>query len=119
MPKNELGKIYDALKIRVKEEGFEIENDREYYLLIGQLLQFYKKCNNKAPFNFNTYADAKTDRVLKNKLDQILKHFNFGKTNTGVLLEKCYLKVKEYTPQNKGVADQTYLVGGTVLDLFN
>lgn len=118
MPKNELGKTYDALKVRAKEEDFEIKNDKEYYLLIGQLLQFYKKYNIKVPFNFNTYADAKTDRVLKMKLDQILKHFDFGKTSTGLLLEKCYFKVKTYTPANKGTANLEYLIGGTVLELF-
>lgn len=118
MPVNELGRTYNDLKVRTKENDFAIKSDKEYYIIIGQLLQFYKKRNANAPFNLNFYLNANNDRLLKTKLNHILKHLNFGDTNSGKVLEKCYFLAKEYTPENKGKPNQEYMIGGIVLDLF-
>lgn len=106
--------IRDVLRTKINaEHQMKIENDLEFSFAVGQViayLQSKSKAKNKTQDIINQFIVIKNDKVLKNKLEQFYRRYNYslfvGKTRFNYL----FAMIMEYMDVKK--IDQSILMAG-------
>lgn len=92
-----------------------LENDKEYYFAVGQLVYYLLSLNKAKEKNqslLNPFLNAKTDAVIKKRLLQIYKKFNYNISDSYRRAKNLLGMVEGYKPE--GNVDQEMIILGYV-----
>lgn len=97
--------IKNSLRSRIsqKETGF-IDNDREYFFAVGQLVSFFisRSKGKKKPLSLaNPFINAKKDKVIKEKLKALFKKYNYDIESYNYKFKGLYAMVMSYELDGK------------------
>lgn len=99
-------------KIYEKNTSF-IENDREYFFAVGQLVSFFisRSKGKKKPLSLaNPFINAKNDKVIKEKLKALYKKYNYDIENYNLKFKALYAMAISYELENK--IDEDMIIAG-------
>ncbi|WP_129600185.1 type I-B CRISPR-associated protein Cas8b/Csh1 [Anaerophilus nitritogenes] len=99
-------------KISQKNTSF-IENDREYFFAVGQLVSFFisRSKGKKKPLSLaNPFINAKRDKVIKEKLKALYKKYNYDIESYSFKFKGLYAMVMSYELENK--IDEDMIIAG-------
>ena len=101
----ELQEMRDALRVKInaRETGC-IESDNEYYFGIGQVVSYLvwlNNSNNKKQDLLNPFIKVSTDKMLRAKLNQLYRGYNFAINNNNLRFNNLFSMLKLYTPTTK------------------
>lgn len=99
-------------KINTKDTQ-TIESDKEYYFAVGQFVNFLlskSKSKNKLHSLANPFINAKSDKVIKEKLRNIYKRYNYDIDMYSKRVNNIYAMIVSYEPQGK--VDQDMIIAG-------
>lgn len=109
--------IYDMknnLREKINEKDTQtIESDKEYYFAVGQFVNFLlskSKSKNKLHSLANPFINAKSDKVIKEKLRNIYKRYNYDIDMYLKRVNNIYAMIVSYEPQGK--VDQDMIIAG-------
>lgn len=109
-----IDQIVTGLKVKLKaEETPKIESNDEYFFAVGQLVQYFISLNKgkkKTHSLANPFFNAKTDAVLKEKLKQFFKKYNYTIETDKKDFNHMYAMVSKYNPEGK--IDQDSMIAG-------
>lgn len=109
-----IDQIVTDLKTKLNEkETPKIQTDDEYFFAVGQLVQYYISLNkgkNKTHALANPFLNAKTDAVLKEKLVQFFKKYNYVIGVGNKRFNHLYCMITEYEPEGK--IEQDLMIAG-------
>lgn len=100
-------------KILNKNEVIMPVNDREYYYGIGQLMAYFislSRANKKTQSMINPVINAKTDRIIKDRLLQLYKKYNYDMLTNNYRVKNLYAMILGYKPEDK--IDQEMILFG-------
>ena len=100
-------------KILNKNEVIMPVNDREYYYGIGQLMAYFislSRANKKTQSMINPVINAKTDRIIKDRLLQLYKKYNYDMLTNNYRVKNLYAMILGYKPEGK--IDQEMILFG-------
>lgn len=100
-------------KILNKNEVIMPANDREYYYGIGQLMAYFislSKASKKTQSMINPVINAKVDRIIKNRLLQLYKKYNYDMLTNNYRVKNLYAMILGYKPEGK--IDQEMILFG-------
>lgn len=106
--------VKDSLrnKISQKHTSF-IENDREYFFAVGQLVSFFisRSKGKKKPLSLaNPFINAKKDKVIKDKLKGLYKKYNYDIESYNFKFKGLYAMVMSYELDDK--IDEDMIIAG-------
>lgn len=98
--------IRESIKERVtsKEEVKMPINDKEYYYAVGQIAAYFislSKAGKKSQSMINPVLNAKRDNIIKMRLFQLYKKYNYDISINNYNMKKLYAMILGYKPQNK------------------
>lgn len=100
--------------IREKISSAEMKSfisDKEYYFSVGQFVNYLLlKNKNKQHLLASPFINAKSDKVIKEKLRNLHKRYNYDTDINGVIVKKLYSMIISYQPEEK--ADQDMIIAG-------
>jgi len=99
-------------KIAQKSTGF-IENDREYFFAVGQLVSFFisRSKGKKKPLSLaNPFINAKKDKVIKDKMKGLYKKYNYDIESYNIKFKGLYAMVMSY--ELEGKIDEDLIIAG-------
>lgn len=99
-------------KIYEKDTSF-IENDREYFFAVGQLVSFFisRSKGKKKPLSLaNPFINAKNDKVIKEKLKALYKKYNYDIESYNLKFKALYAMAISYELENK--IDEDMIIAG-------
>lgn len=109
--------IYDIKsKLREKinsEDTQNIEDDKEYYFALGQFINYLlskSKSNKKVHSLANPFINAKNDRIIKDKLRNIYKKYNYDINMNSKRVNNLYAMIVSYESQGK--VNQDMIIAG-------
>lgn len=114
----DMGEIITELRGKVVEKVksaavVPIESDDEYYYCVGQLARYLislSKAKDITHSLLNPIINAKTDEILKKKIMQMYKRFNYRISNKFKRTETLFAMVMGYVPEGK-VNQEKVLLG--------
>lgn len=102
------------LKRKISEKDTKsIENDREYFFAIGQLVSFFisRSKGKKKPLSLaNPFINAKVDKVIKQKLKALYKKYNYDIDSYNYRFKNLYAMVMSY--EVSGKIDEDMIIAG-------
>lgn len=99
-------------KISQKSTSF-IENDREYFFAVGQLVSFFisRSKGKKKPLSLaNPFINAKKDKVIKEKMKGLYKKYNYDIESYNTKFKGLYAMVMSYQVEDK--IDEDMIIAG-------
>lgn len=113
-----MGDIIYELKNNLREkinsdETQSFKNDEEYFFAVGQFVSYLlskNKGKNKPHSLANPFINAKNDIVIKEKLRNIFKRYNYDIDMNGRRVKNIYAMIVAYEPQGK--VNQDLIIGG-------
>lgn len=93
----------------------QAESDEEYYYAAGQLIRYFislNKSKNKMHSLFNPFLTIKKDELLKLRLEDLFKKYNYGIDVTNPRFNSIYTMITHYVP--KGSINHTFLIAGYI-----
>lgn len=109
--------IYDIKsKLREKinsEDTQNIEDDKEYYFALGQFINYLlskSKSNKKVHSLANPFINAENDRIIKDKLRNIYKKYNYDINMNSKRVNNLYAMIVSYESQGK--VNQDMIIAG-------
>lgn len=114
-----LNKIRKDLKEKINSKNSKseslnkIESDIEYYFAIGQEVYYLlslSKSGNKNQSLANPFINAKNDDVLKEKLRNLYKKYNYSIEYNNTKASKLYSLILGYSPE--GDVNQDMIIAG-------
>ncbi|MGN6712659.1 CRISPR-associated protein [Anaerocolumna jejuensis] len=106
------GSIRDKINQR---SHVQAESDEEYYYAAGQLIRYFislNKSKNKIHSLFNPFLTIKKDELLKLRLEDLFKKYNYGIDVTSPRFNNIYTMITHYVP--KGSINHTFLIAGYI-----
>lgn len=111
--------IRESIKERVtsKEEVKMPINDKEYYYAVGQLAAYFislSKAGKKSQSMINLVINISDDRVLKERLIQLYKKYNYAIDHYNVRFKNLFAMILGYKPDaqtNRQTKDEMILFG--------
>ena len=91
-------------KVMSKEEGVMPSDDKEYYYAVGQLLSYFifkSRAGKRMQSMINPVLNAKRDNIIKMRLFQLYKKYNYDISIHNYNMKKLYAMILGYKPQNK------------------
>ena len=111
---NDMEDIRESLRTKVNSEHQNvIENDLEYSFAVGQIIYFLQtksKAKKRTQDFINQFIIIRNDAVLKNKLRQFYRRYNYEMAIEDKRFKKLYGMVELYL--NVGKIDQGMLLAG-------
>ena len=115
-----VSEMISELQERVKRKVYSdvlipLENDREYYYAVGQLTAYLfslNKAKEKNQSMLNPFLNAKTDEIIKKRLLQIYKRYNYRIPHYYQRVKNILGMVEGYKPDGK--VDQEMIILGYV-----
>lgn len=99
-------------------EEWMFDNDNEYYYAVGQLLNTLIGLNKslKKPLSLaNPVLNAKSDRIVKDRLMVLFKKYNYAIEMTDVRIRALHGHIMRYEPQSGAV--DSYMVSAGFVDM--
>lgn len=90
-------------KINLKNTD-SLNSDEEYYFAVGQLANYFIAQSNAAKrphYLINSFINTKSDSVIKQKLKQLYKRYNFKSNMYNLKVNNLYAMIIDYKPENK------------------
>lgn len=90
-------------KINLKNTD-SLNSDEEYYFAVGQLANYFIAQSNAAKrphYLINSFINTKSDSVIKQKLKQLYKKYNFKGNMYNLKANNLYAMIIDYKPENK------------------
>lgn len=119
-----MGEIITELQTNMKTKVFAdtvipLENDQEYYYAVGQLAAYLislskAKDKEKNHSLLNPFLNAKSDEIIKRRLSQIYKKYNYNIPNSYKRVKNLLAMVEGYVPDGK--IDQEKIILGYASD---
>lgn len=100
-------------KINNKEKDMVIENDREYYFAVGQLMSYFISLNKSSKKNHslaNPIINAKNDGKVKTELKKMFKKYNYTIDTVRGRFESLMASVTSYVPESD-IQDDLIIAG--------
>lgn len=105
----DMAEIISGLRECVEKKVFAdyvipLESDDEYYFAVGQLASFLislNKSRTKAQSLVNPFLNAKADRVIKKRLLQLYKKYNYDIREQSKRVKNLIAMVEGYEPEGK------------------
>lgn len=91
-------------KIMFKEDLIMPSDDKEYYYAVGQLLSYFifkSRAGKRMQSMINPVLNAKRDNIIKMRLFQLYKKYNYDISIHNYNMKKLYAMILGYKPQNK------------------
>lgn len=91
-------------KIMFKENLIMPSDDKEYYYAVGQLLSYFifkSRAGKRMQSMINPVLNAKRDNIIKMRLFQLYKKYNYDISIHNYNMKKLYAMILGYKPQNK------------------
>lgn len=91
-------------KIMFKEDLIMPSDDKEYYYAVGQLLSYFifkSRAGKRMQSMINPVLNAKRDNIIKMRLFQLYKKYNYDISINNYNMKKLYAMILGYKPQNK------------------
>lgn len=111
---NDMDNIRESLRTKINSEHQKvIENDLEYSFAVGQIIYFLQtksKAKKKTQDFVNQFIIIRNDMVLKNKLRQFYRRYNYEVTIEAMRFKNLYGMVEIYRDVKK--IDQGMLLAG-------
>lgn len=115
---NDMGDKIDGLKnnLRTKINSNDtsyFESDEEYYFSVGQFVNYLlskSRGKNKTHSLVNPFINAKNDKVIKEKLRNLYKRYNYDIDMYGKRVKNIYAMIVSYEP--KGNVNQDIIIAG-------
>lgn len=108
--------IRDTLREKINSTEYaSINSDEEYCYAVGQILRFFISLNKTAKKNhslFNPFLNIKNDKMLKEKLAQLFKKYNYAIEERWLRFNNLYKLITSYIPET-GI-DQDYMIAGYI-----
>lgn len=108
--------IRDTLREKINSQEYEsINSDEEYYYAVGQIVRFFISLNKSAKkvhSLFNPFLNIKSDKMLKEKLAQLFKKYNYAIEDKWFRFNNLYKLITSYIPE-KGI-NQDYMIAGYI-----
>ena len=109
--------IYDIknnVREKINSKDTEIlKNDSEYYFCVGQLVNYLislSKSKKKVHSLANQYINAKDDKIIKEKLRNLYKKYNYDIDINSRRIKNMYAMILSY--QAEGKVDQDMIIAG-------
>lgn len=91
-------------KVMSKEEVVMPSDDKEYYYAVGQLLSYFifkSRAGKRMQSMINPVLNAKRDNVIKMRLFQLYKKYNYDISIYNYHMKNLYAMILGYKPKNK------------------
>lgn len=91
-------------KVMSKDEAVIVSNNEEYYYAIGQLMAYFislSKASKKAQSLINPVLNAQNDTVIKTRLLQLYKKYNYNILIKNSRVKNLYAMILGYKPEGK------------------
>lgn len=91
-------------KVMSKDKAVIVNNNEEYYYAIGQLMAYFislSKASKKAQSLINPVLNAQNDTVIKTKLLQLYKKYNYNILTKNSRVKNLYAMILGYKPEGK------------------
>lgn len=91
----------------------KIDSDKEYYFAVGQLVSYLlskNKAKKKVHFLANPFINSKNDDVIKEKLRNLYKKYNYDINMNGKRFNNLYALILGYKPEGK--VNQDMIIAG-------
>lgn len=106
--------IKNNLRNKINLDDTKIfECDKEYYFAVGQFVNYLlskSKSKNKPHSLANPFINAKSNSVIKEKLRNLYKRYNYDIDMYGKRVKNIYAMIVSYEPQGK--VDQDMIIAG-------
>lgn len=97
--------VKESLKNKISQKNTSyIENDREYFFAVGQLVSFLlsRSKGKKKPLSLaNPFINAKKDNAIKDKLRALYKKYNYDIESYSVKFKSLYAMIISYEVEGK------------------
>lgn len=91
-------------KVMSKDEAVIVSNNEEYYYAIGQLMAYFislSKASKKAQSLINPVLNAQNDTVIKTRLLQLYKKYNYNILTKNSRVKNLYAMILGYKSEGK------------------
>jgi CRISPR-associated protein Csh1 len=91
-------------KVMSKDKAVIVNNNEEYYYAIGQLMAYFislSKASKKAQSLINPVLNAQNDTVIKTRLLQLYKKYNYNILTKNSRVKNLYAMILGYKPEGK------------------
>lgn len=91
-------------KVMSKDKAAIVNNNEEYYYAIGQLMAYFislSKASKKAQSLINPVLNAQNDTVIKTRLLQLYKKYNYNILTKNSRVKNLYAMILGYKPEGK------------------
>lgn len=107
-------KINEYKKKNSESEGYvAIESDEEYFFAVGQLVNYLlslSKAKSKPQSLINPFLNAKSDKIIKEKLRMLYKKYNYEFEQTNRKVGSLYAMISSYEVEGK--VNQDMVIAG-------
>ncbi|GAA0725868.1 hypothetical protein GCM10008905_21870 [Clostridium malenominatum] len=97
--------VKNSLREKINKNDTEfIENDKEYYFAVGQLVNYFislSKGKNKVHSLANPIINAKSDERIKDELRRMYKKYNYTINTSNRRFRNLFAMVSAYEPETK------------------
>ena len=97
--------IRNSLSRKINADGYsQIESESEYYYAVGQLVRYYislSKSKDKNHSLANPFFNASNDSVIKNRLKQSFKKYDYAIKDNYKRFDKLYTMIISAVPDGK------------------
>lgn len=110
--------VRESLKRKVRSNvTIPLENDEEYFFAVGQLAAYLISLNQSRDKNqslLNPFLNAKSDDLIKTRILQLYKKYNYAIPDYSVRVKNLLALVEGYVPDGK--IDQEQIILGYACD---
>ncbi|GAA0182519.1 hypothetical protein SH2C18_48860 [Clostridium sediminicola] len=107
-------KTKDSLRYKISQKNTDfIENDREYFFAVGQLVSFFisRSKGKKKPLSLaNPFINAKKDKVIKEKLKALYRKYNYDIESYNYKFKGLHAMIMSY--ELDGKIDEDMIIAG-------
>lgn len=109
--------IRATLRDKINSQKYtSINSDEEYYYAVGQIIGFFISLNKSSKKNhslFNPFLNIKSDKMLKEKLVQLFKKYNYAiEEKRWLRFNNLYRLIVSYIPEKE--INQDYMIAGYI-----
>ena len=109
--------IRATLRDKINSQKYtSINSDEEYYYAVGQIIGFFISLNKSSKKNhslFNPFLNIKSDKMLKEKLVQLFKKYNYAiEEKRWIRFNNLYRLIVSYIPEKE--INQDYMIAGYI-----
>ena len=109
-----IANVKNSLRDKINSvDTCSIDNDKEYYFAVGQIVSYLlskNKGKKKVQSLVNPFINGKNNQVIKEKLRNFYKRYNYDIDMNGRRFKNLYAMILSYEPDSK--VDQDIIIAG-------